>query len=64
MPASRTLPCDHSGPATVERVQGGYTVRCSICRKTGPVRTTPEAARKALLVLGVRDGAATMGNPP
>jgi hypothetical protein len=48
--------CDHKGPAMVERVEGGYTMRCIICRKVGPVRTTPEAARKALLVLGVRDG--------
>ena len=40
----------------VEQVEGGYTMRCIICRKVGPVRTTPEAACKALLVLGVRDG--------
>jgi hypothetical protein len=48
--------CDHSGPAMVERTVGGYTMRCLTCRKVGPVRRTPEAARKALLVLGARDG--------
>jgi hypothetical protein len=48
--------CDHKGSAMVEQVKGGYTMRCIICRKVGPVRTTPEAACKALLVLGVRDG--------
>jgi hypothetical protein len=48
--------CDHSGPAIVERADGGYTMHCIICSKVGPVRKTPEAARKALLVLGVRDG--------
>ena len=40
----------------VEQVEGGYTMRCTICRKVGPLRKSPEAARKALLVLGVRDG--------
>jgi hypothetical protein len=48
--------CDHKGPAMVERAKGGYTMRCIVCREVGPLRTTPEAARKALLVLGVRDG--------
>jgi hypothetical protein len=48
--------CDHGGPAMVERAEDGYTMRCITCRKVGPVRKTPEAARKALLVLGVRDG--------
>jgi hypothetical protein len=48
--------CDHSGPTEVERTEGGYTMRCITCRKVGPVRKTPEAARKALLVLGARDG--------
>jgi hypothetical protein len=55
---SRSTPqnrCDHSGPAIVERVEDGYTIHCITCRKVGPVRKTPEAARKALLVLGVRD---------
>jgi hypothetical protein len=57
--SERSIPpnrCDHKGPAFVERVEGGYTMQCIICRKVGPVRKTPEAARKALLVLGVRDG--------
>ena len=48
--------CDHSGPTVIERTEGGYTMRCITCRKVGPVRKTPEAARKALLVLGARDG--------
>lgn len=48
--------CDHSGPTMVERTGGGYAMRCTTCRKAGPVRRTPEAARKALLVLGARDG--------
>ena len=48
--------CDHKGPAVVERAEGGYIMLCATCRKAGPVRKTPEAARKALLVLGVRDG--------
>ena len=48
--------CDHGGPATVERVERGYRVRCMVCGKAGPARKTPEAAHKALLVLGVRDG--------
>jgi hypothetical protein len=47
--------CEHRGPATVEQVERGYRVRCMVCEKTGPMRKTPEAARKALLVLGVRD---------
>ncbi len=57
--SERSIPpnrCDHGGPAMVERAEGGYTMRCIICRKVGPLRKTPEAARKALLVLGVRDG--------
>jgi hypothetical protein len=52
MPPNR---CDHSGPALVARAEGGYTMQCITCRKVGLVRKTPEAARKALLVLGVRD---------
>jgi hypothetical protein len=66
MPVNKTLPvrCDHSGPATVERAEAGYTVRCTVCRKLGPARRTPEAARKALLVLGVRDATATIGTGP
>jgi hypothetical protein len=53
MPPNR---CDHKGPALVERVEGGYIMCCILCQKVGPVRITPEAARKALLVLGARDG--------
>ncbi len=48
--------CDHSGPTRVERTEGGYVIQCVSCRKVGPMRRTPEAARKALLVLGARDG--------
>ena len=47
--------CEHRGSATVERVKRGYRVRCMVCEKSGPTRNTPEAARKALLVLGVQD---------
>jgi hypothetical protein len=39
----------------VEQVERGYRVRCMVCEKTGPTRKTSEAARKALLVLGVQD---------
>jgi hypothetical protein len=39
----------------VEQVERGYRVRCMTCDKRGPTRNTPEAARKALLVLGVQD---------
>jgi hypothetical protein len=53
MPPNR---CDHKGPAFIERVEGGYIMCCILCQKVGPLRTTPEAARKALLVLGARDG--------
>jgi hypothetical protein len=58
MPAKRTTPvrCDHRGPTTVELVEGGCAARCLVCGTVGPVRDTPEAASKALLVLGVRDG--------
>lgn len=49
--------CEHRSLATVEPTKGGYRLRCAVCGKAGPVRKTPEAARKALLVLGVRDGA-------
>jgi hypothetical protein len=33
---------------------GSYYVRCLGCMKMGPECTSPEAARKALLVLGAR----------
>jgi hypothetical protein len=33
---------------------GSYYVRCLGCMKVGPERTSPEAARKALLVLEAR----------
>ena len=39
-------------------------MRCAVCGKVGPVRKTPEAARKALLVLGARDGATQAGTGP
>ena len=47
--------CDHGGLIEVERSQACYRVRCAVCGKTGPARSTPEAARKALRVLGARD---------
>jgi hypothetical protein len=54
--------CDHRGPTTVERTEWAYRVRCTTCGKAGPVRITPEAAHKALLVLGVWDGSHHEGN--
>ena len=48
--------CDHSGPTEVERAERCYRARCTVCGNTGPARQTPEAARKALVVLGARDG--------
>jgi hypothetical protein len=39
-----------------EPVEGGHAARCLLCGTVGPVRDTPEAARKALLALGKRDG--------
>ncbi|HEX5699509.1 MAG TPA: hypothetical protein VFX77_02595 [Rubrobacter sp.] len=36
-------------------MERGYRVRRMVCEKTGPMRKTPEAARKALLVLGEQD---------
>ena len=48
--------CDHSGPTEVERAEGCYRARCTACGKSGPARKTAEAARKALVVLGARDG--------
>ena len=48
--------CDHRGPTTVERAGWVYRVRCTVCGKAGPTRKTPDAAHKALLVLGVWDG--------
>jgi hypothetical protein len=48
--------CDHGGPTEVEQEEGCYRARCTVCGKTGPARKTPEAARKALVVLGARDG--------
>jgi hypothetical protein len=34
---------------------GRFAARCPACGTTGPVRPTPEAARKALSVLGIRN---------
>ena len=48
--------CDHSGPTEVDRAEGCYRARCTACGKSGPARKTVEAARKALVVLGARDG--------
>lgn len=49
--------CDHRGLLEVQQDEGYYRMRCVLCGKIGPSRKTPEAARKALLVLGARDGA-------
>ena len=48
-------PCAHNGFLLVEPVDGGCAVRCVLCGTVGPVRSSAEAARKALLVLGARD---------
>jgi hypothetical protein len=56
--------CEHLSLAGVELSEGGYRLRCAVCGKAGPVRKTPEAARKALLVLGVRDGAVPTSTEP
>jgi hypothetical protein len=51
-PAQR---CAHNGFLLVEPAEeSGCAVRCALCGVAGPVRETPEAARKALLVLGAR----------
>jgi uncharacterized Zn finger protein len=49
--------CDHRGPTVrvVDEETGRYAARCPACGTAGPVRSTPEAARKALLVMGARD---------
>ena len=49
--------CDHSDLTDIEQLEGSYRAWCAVCGKAGPARKTPEAARKALLVLGARDGA-------
>jgi hypothetical protein len=47
--------CAHNGFLLVEQAEeSGCAVRCALCGMVGPVRETPEAARKALLVLGGR----------
>jgi hypothetical protein len=62
--STRSNRCEHRGLAGVELTEGGYRLRCAVCGKAGPARKTPEAARKPLLVLGARDGAAPMGAGP
>jgi hypothetical protein len=54
--------CDHRGPTSLERAEWDYRVRCAVCGKAGPVRKSPEAAYKALLVLGVWDGSRREAN--
>ena len=46
--------CAHNGFLLVEQMDGGCAVRCVLCGTVGPVRSSAEAARKALLVLGAR----------
>jgi len=62
--STRSGRCEHRSLTGVELTEGGYRLRCAICGKAGPARKTPEAARKALLVLGARDGAAPSGTGP
>jgi hypothetical protein len=59
--SARSEGCEHRSLAAVELTEAGYRLRCVVCGKLGPARKTPEAARKALLVLGARDGAAPRG---
>ncbi len=47
--------CAHNGFLLIEPVDGGCAVRCVLCGTLGPVRSTAETARKALLVLGTRN---------
>ncbi len=54
--SDRARGCDHGGLTMAEPVEGGHAARCLLCGTVGPVRDTPEAARKALLALGKRDG--------
>ena len=60
--SARSKGYEHRSLAAVELTEAGYRLRCVVCWKLGPARKTPEAARKALLVLGTRDGAAPRGN--
>lgn len=47
--------CAHNGFLLVEPAEeSGCAVRCALCGVEGPLRETPEAARKALLVLGAQ----------
>jgi len=62
--SARSDPCEHRSLAGVELTEGGYRLRCAVCGKAGPARKTPEAARKALFVLGARDGAVPTGTGP
>jgi hypothetical protein len=61
---TRSGRCEHRSLAAVEPRKGGYRLRCAVCGKAGPVRKTPEAARKAPLVLGARDGVTQTGTGP
>ncbi len=47
--------CAHNGFLLIESVDSGCAVRCVLCGTLGQVRNTAETARKALLVLGVRN---------
>ena len=62
--STRSDRCEHRSLAGVELTEGGYRLRCAVCGKAGPTRKTPEAARKALLVLGARDGAVPTDTEP
>lgn len=54
--ASGTTPevrCGHNGLIMIHGVVGGYVARCLACQMMGPVWDDPEAARRALLELGM-----------
>jgi hypothetical protein len=45
--------CEHNKPMLVTRSErGSYYARCLACLEIGPERTSSEAARQALLLLG------------
>jgi hypothetical protein len=50
--------CEHDYPMLAIETEAGYYARCIGCLSVGPERLSGEAARKALLVLGVRDATA------
>ncbi len=48
----RTGSCEHRTVGLAEQVEGGVVGRCLVCDTVGPVRKTPEEARRALQGIG------------